>query len=173
MLELAPLYAPISEDLRRVDQVLRYELRSSISSVDALCRHVERYRGKMLRPAVLLLSGRACGDLRRGHDTLAAVVEMVHLATLVHDDILDDSDMRRSCETVNRGWGTESAVLLGDYLFSHAFALCSSLESQFASQLIGKTANTGASRSLACRAVRSIAETAVASAPADRDRHPL
>ncbi|MCH7871044.1 MAG: polyprenyl synthetase family protein [Planctomycetes bacterium] len=142
MLELAPLYAPISEDLKRVDQVLRHELRSSISSVDALCRHVERYRGKMLRPAVLLLSGRACGNVRRAHDTLAAVVEMVHLATLVHDDVLDDSDIRRSCETVNRMWGTESAVLLGDYLFSHAFALCSSLESQFASQLIGKTAST-------------------------------
>ncbi len=141
MLDLAPLYAPIREDLKRVDQVLLQELRSSISSVDLLCRHVERYRGKMLRPAVLLLSGRACGNIGPEHDTLAAVVEMVHLATLVHDDILDDSDMRRSRETVNRRWGTESAVLLGDYLFSHAFALCSSLESQFASQLIGKTAN--------------------------------
>ena len=142
MLELATLYAPINEDLKRADQILRDEISSTISSVDALCSHVQRYRGKMLRPAILMLAGRACGQVRPEHDTLAAVVEMVHLATLVHDDILDESDVRRAVVPVNRMWGTESAVLLGDYLFSHAFALCSSLDSQFASQLIGKTANT-------------------------------
>lgn len=138
--QLADVYAPIAADLRRVDEMLREELRADLPCVDELCAHVERFRGKMLRPAVLLMCGRAAGRLGPDHHVLAAVVEMVHLATLVHDDVLDDADLRRKLPTVNRRFGTESAVLLGDYLFSHAFHLCSSLESQFASQRIGATA---------------------------------
>ncbi len=138
--QLADVYAPIAADLRRVDQMLRDELRADLPCVDELCAHVERFRGKMLRPAVLLMCGQAAGRVGRDHHVLATVVEMVHLATLVHDDVLDDADLRRKLPTVNRRFGTESAVLLGDYLFSHAFHLCSSLESQFASQRIGATA---------------------------------
>ncbi|MBU0617724.1 MAG: polyprenyl synthetase family protein, partial [Planctomycetes bacterium] len=89
-----------------------------------------------------LLTGQACGELRPAHRVLAAVVEMVHMATLVHDDVLDEADIRRRAATVSRQWGNESAVLLGDLLFSHAFRLCSSLDDQFASQLIGQTAVT-------------------------------
>jgi octaprenyl-diphosphate synthase len=138
--QLADVYAPIAADLRRVDRMLRDELRADLPCVDELCAHVERFRGKMLRPAVLMMCGQAAGRVGPEHHTLAAVVEMVHLATLVHDDVLDDADLRRNLPAVNRRWGTESAVLLGDYLFSHAFHLCSSLESQFASQRIGATA---------------------------------
>lgn len=142
ILQLADLYAPIADDLERVRGLLRDELHTEQPAVAAMCRHVSRYHGKMLRPALLLLSGRCFGPTRDEHVTLAAVVEMVHVATLVHDDILDEADVRRGAATVNRRWGTEQAVLLGDFLISHAFHLCSSLDSQTASRLIGRTTNT-------------------------------
>lgn len=96
----------------------------------------------MLRPGLLLLAGRACGRVTEEHHTLAAVVELVHMATLVHDDVLDEADVRRRYPTVCRRSGNEAAILLGDYLISHAFHLCSSLDSQYASRLIGQTTNT-------------------------------
>ena len=76
----------------------------------------------------MLLSAQACGGVRPAHPVLAAVVEMIHTATLVHDDILDEAVVRRHAATVNAEWGNEAAVLLGDYLFTHAFHLASSLE---------------------------------------------
>ena len=96
----------------------------------------------MLRPALLLLVAKASEGVRPVHHTLAAVVEMVHMATLVHDDVLDNADERRKQPTINTISGNEAAVLLGDYLISHAFHLCSSLNSQQASRIIGATTNT-------------------------------
>jgi octaprenyl-diphosphate synthase len=142
MLRLAELFSSITVDLQESSRIFRHELRSAQPHVRALCEHIEHFRGKQLRPALLLLSGQACGELRPAHRVLAAVVEMVHIATLVHDDVLDEADVRRRAATVSRRWGNESAVLLGDLLFSHAFRLCSSLDDQFASQLIGQTAVT-------------------------------
>jgi octaprenyl-diphosphate synthase len=95
----------------------------------------------MLRPTLLLLSGKACGELTDVHVTLATVVEMVHMATLVHDDVLDDAELRRKGATINHLRGNEAAVLLGDYLISHSYHLCSSLDSQFASRIIARTTN--------------------------------
>ena len=139
---LAELYTPIEEDLRAVERCFDQELLSRFSVVTALCDHIRRYRGKMLRPAILLLTGKACGKVGSDHHTLAAVVEMVHVATLVHDDVLDEADVRRQSETVNASAGNIQAVLLGDYLISHAYHLCSSLDSQYAARLIGATTNT-------------------------------
>ncbi|GMV98455.1 MAG: polyprenyl synthetase family protein [Phycisphaerae bacterium] len=139
---LATLYEPIADELRRVCRVFDDELFSDLPFVNELCARVRQYRGKMLRPALLLLAGRACGQVREEHVTLAAVVELVHMATLVHDDVLDEADVRRNGATINRLEGNEAAVLLGDYLISHAFHLCSSLDSQYASRLIGATTNT-------------------------------
>jgi octaprenyl-diphosphate synthase len=139
---LADLYAPVADELARVERCFDDELASELPFVNDLCRRVRRYRGKMLRPTLLLLVGRACGRLCDPHTTLAAVVEMVHLATLVHDDVLDEADVRRMQPTINARHGNETAVLLGDYLISHAFHLCSSLEDQYASRLIGATTNT-------------------------------
>ena len=136
MLRLAELFSSIADDLEESSRIFRDELRSEQPHVRQLCEHIEHYRGKQLRPALLLLTGQACGELRPAHRTLAAVVEMVHLATL------DEADVRRRAATVSRRWGNESAVLLGDLLFSHAFRLCSSLDDQFAAQLIGRTAVT-------------------------------
>ena len=139
---LGTLYEPIAADLQKVVRVFDDELFSELPFVNELCTRVRLYRGKMLRPALLLLSARACGKLTDEHLTLAAVVEMVHMATLVHDDVLDDADVRRKHTTINRMEGNEAAILLGDYLISHAFHLCSSLDTQYASRLIGATTNT-------------------------------
>jgi octaprenyl-diphosphate synthase len=103
--------------------------------------HCGDYQGKRLRPALLLLSGRACGAITPAHPILAAVVEMIHTATLVHDDVLDESIVRRHAATVNAEWGNETAVLLGDYLFTHAFHLAASVESTLACRLIGRATN--------------------------------
>ncbi len=140
MLSLAELYAPVAADIQRGAEIFRRELVSDQDFIADLCQHVEQFHGKQLRPALLLLVARACGRVQPEHHILAAVVEMVHIATLVHDDVLDDADIRRRAATVNRLWGTECAVLTGDFLFSHAFTLCSSLASPFAAQVIGRTA---------------------------------
>jgi octaprenyl-diphosphate synthase len=90
---------------------------------------------------LLLLSGSATGGVNEDHKVLAAVVEMIHTATLVHDDILDDAETRRHVATVNNRWNNETSVLFGDYLFTHAFHLASSLESTDACRHIGRATN--------------------------------
>lgn len=131
----------IGSELAAVEQLFEEELRTDLACVNTLVRHVARFRGKMLRPTLLLLSGKACGALSDAHVALATVVEMVHMATLVHDDVLDEAELRRKGATINHLRGNEAAVMLGDYLISHSYHLCSSLESQFASRLIGHTTN--------------------------------
>ena len=140
-LPLTDLYAPVEQSMSRAVQILDRELQSALPFVNGLCERVRAYRGKMLRPALLLLTAKSVGNVREDHYTLAAVVEMVHLATLVHDDVLDEAEVRRRRPTVNSMSGNEAAVMLGDYLISHAFHLCSSLDSQYASRLIGHTTN--------------------------------
>jgi len=139
---LAELYETSGVRFDDVCRVFDDELLSDLPFVNTLCEHVGRYRGKMLRPALVLLAGRACGELTRQHRVIAAVVEMVHMATLVHDDVLDEADVRRGLVALNRLQGNEAAVLFGDFLISHAFHLCSSIDSQYASRLIGSTTNT-------------------------------
>ena len=141
-MKLAEHYTPIARSLERVERIFDDELAGEVDVVNNLCAHIRQYRGKMLRPALLLLTGEACGRVTREHHVLGSVVELVHMATLVHDDVLDEADLRRRCTTINRLHGNEAAVLLGDYLISHAFHLCSSLDSQYASRLIGSTTNT-------------------------------
>lgn len=139
---LTELYRPIRDDLARTESIFDDELRSEFAFVDDLCTTVRSYRGKMLRPALLLLSAKATGQLSSVHHTLSAVIEMVHMATLVHDDVLDEADERRRKPTVSSAAGNTMAVLLGDYLISHAFHLCSSLNDQHASRRVGATTNT-------------------------------
>jgi octaprenyl-diphosphate synthase len=138
---IAASTACIGDELRAVDRVFAGELTSDLPGVNTLVKHVSRFRGKMLRPLLLLLTGKACGRLTDAHVTLAAVVEMVHMATLVHDDVLDEAELRRKGATINHLRGNEAAVMLGDYLISHSFHLCSSLDNQLASRVIGRTTN--------------------------------
>jgi octaprenyl-diphosphate synthase len=138
---MASLTDCVKDQLQAVEKLFDKELGSQLACVDALVRHVSRFRGKMLRPMLVLLSGKACGKTVDAHIVLATVVEMVHMATLVHDDVLDEAELRRKGATINHLRGNEAAVLLGDYLISHSFHLCSSLDSQFASRVIGQTTN--------------------------------
>jgi octaprenyl-diphosphate synthase len=95
--------------------------------------------GKRLRPALLLLVGKAVsGQVGRAHLVLSAVAEMIHTATLVHDDVLDEAVVRRHLDTVNARWNNQSSILLGDFLFSHAFYLASTVGSTFACRQIGR-----------------------------------
>ncbi len=139
---LSQLFAPIASDLALVDRRLQQELRHSDPFIDELAQHSFRIGGKRLRPALLLLTARACGEVTHEHHTLAAVVEMVHTATLVHDDVLDEADVRRHLDTVNARWDNNTSVLLGDYLFSHAFYMASTLETTFGCRAIGESTNT-------------------------------
>ncbi|HEV3256576.1 MAG TPA: polyprenyl synthetase family protein [Gemmataceae bacterium] len=134
-------YAPIARDLAEVERVLVQALGSSRPHVSQLVAHLEHYRGKRLRPALLLLTARACGRVVAAHHTLGAVVEMIHTATLVHDDVLDGASLRRHQATVNAGWGNQTSILLGDYLFTHAFHLASTLDDVRACRLIGEATN--------------------------------
>ena len=140
-LALARLFAPVASELAAVDRRLEQELRHSDPFIDELAQHSFRIGGKRLRPALLFLAARAIGEITDSHRTLAAVVEMVHTATLVHDDVLDDAEIRRHLDTVNARWNNQTSVLLGDYLFTHAFYLASTLETTFGCRTIGEATN--------------------------------
>jgi octaprenyl-diphosphate synthase len=120
---LARLYEPIRAELNEVEQMYRAELSSDDPFIANLLEYIEDYSGKKLRPALLLLAGRACGRLTRDHIILGVVAEMLHTATLVHDDILDDALLRRKRASINALAGNEVSVLLGDHIFSHAFEI--------------------------------------------------
>jgi octaprenyl-diphosphate synthase len=132
------LYGPIAADLDEVERILTRSLHNHRARVAEVIDHVGHYRGKRLRPVLLLLTARACGRLVGAHHVLGAVVEMIHTATLVHDDVLDGARLRRRVPTVNASWGTQTSILLGDYLFTHAFHLASTLDDPRACRLIGE-----------------------------------
>ena len=134
----------LAGELAEVESRFAAELVSELPFVNDLVRHIERYRGKMFRPTLLLLSGLAVApdqELLDDHRTLAAVAEMVHMATLVHDDVLDESEVRRKGATINHLQGNEAAVMLGDYLISHAYHLCSSIGSPSIARLASRATN--------------------------------
>lgn len=144
-----PLMALLARQLDEVSLVFERQLASDLTAVNALCRHVEQYRGKMLRPMLLMLSGLAAGGepcdgavLTVKHRIIAAVAEMIHMATLVHDDVLDEAEQRRKAATVNHLRGNEAAVMLGDYLISNAFHLCSSAGDPAINLALGAVTNT-------------------------------
>src|SRR3982751_1615015 len=138
---LALVNETIKKELAAVEQLFTEELATDLTCANNLIRHVSRLRCKMLRHTLVLLAGKACGELTDAHIVLATVVEMVHMATLVHDDVLDEAELRRKGATINHLRGNEAAVLLGDYLISHSYHLCSSLDSQLASRVIARTTN--------------------------------
>jgi octaprenyl-diphosphate synthase len=138
---LSSMYAPIAAELTEAERIFQNELGSRFPFVQHLVDHCADFQGKRLRPALLLLSAKASGGISEAHPVLAAVVEMIHTATLVHDDVLDEAAIRRHAATVNAEWGNETAVLLGDYLFTHAFHLAASLDSTRACRWIGHATN--------------------------------
>jgi octaprenyl-diphosphate synthase len=124
-LDLSRIYAPVADDLRVFDEMLRRELRTDDPFIGELVAHVLGAKGKLIRPALALLSSAACGGADEQRFWLAGTVELIHIASLIHDDIIDAADLRRGISTVNTLWGNQVAVLLGDYLFATAFDLVS------------------------------------------------
>ncbi len=137
----ALLFSSIEDELEEVESLLLAELATSDPIIEQLVDYTSHWRGKRLRPALLLLSGSVYGPLIHDHKVLAAVLEMIHTATLVHDDVLDAASLRRHNATIHSRWDTATSVLFGDFLFTHAFHLASSLESTFACHMIGKATN--------------------------------
>jgi len=137
---LESLYAPVRKELDDVEELLRRELRSDHAFVDRLARHGFHLGGKRLRPALVLLSGKMLGTAGEDHVVLGAAMEMIHTATLIHDDVLDEATLRRHLETINSRWDNEASVLLGDYLFARSICLISRLDDPFAYRVISEAA---------------------------------
>ncbi len=133
------LYGSVAAELPRVREIVDAQLASEDAYVRNLVSKIAYQRGKMLRPALVLLGAEALGGCTDDRYALAAVAEMVHIASLVHDDVIDEADSRRNMPSLNRTVGNEGAVLLGDYVMSSAFGLCSSLKSPEAIQLLSET----------------------------------
>lgn len=132
----------LRERLAATVETMERELAPMSAPMRDLVGHVERYRGKMLRPTLVHLAALAAGGSTPDHDKAAAVVETIHLATLVHDDVLDDAEIRRRGKTINALHGNEAAVILGDYLIASAFHLCSSIEDQGVAMRVGEVTKT-------------------------------
>jgi len=122
---LTDIYAPIREELEAATDVLTREFRLSDARFVELLRHAASRPGKRIRPALLLLSGRACGAVTDRHIRSAAVVELIHTATLIHDDVIDDAQRRRRGATIKACWGDDVSIMLGDLLLARALELFS------------------------------------------------
>ncbi len=137
---LHQLYGPILGPLGEVERQLNLELQSPFESLAPVLSHGTQLGGKRLRPAMLLLAGAAVGNVSNDHVVLGTVIEMVHTATLVHDDVLDDAETRRHVATINARWNEHTSILLGDYLFAQSFRLAATLPSTEACRMIGESA---------------------------------
>ena len=113
----------ISEDMKAVDDLICLRLQSEVVLINQLSQYIINSGGKRLRPALVLLSARAFGYQGTQHHDLAAIIEFIHTATLLHDDVVDASELRRGKETANSIWGNEASVLVGDFLYSRAFQM--------------------------------------------------
>jgi octaprenyl-diphosphate synthase len=111
------------KDITAVDQIILKELTSDVVLINQIGQYIVSSGGKRLRPVLLLLAAKALSYKGNHHLTLAAVVEFIHTATLLHDDVVDDSDLRRGRNTVNAVWGNAASVLVGDYLLSKTFEM--------------------------------------------------
>jgi len=122
-LVLGELQQSLVTDMAAVDQVIRARLHSEVALVNQIGEYIINAGGKRLRPALVILSAQAFGYRGEYHHELAAVVEFIHTATLLHDDVVDESDLRRGRETANAMFGNGASVLVGDFLYSRAFQM--------------------------------------------------
>ena len=137
----ASLYAPIDADMRAVDAVVRTRLHSEVVLVRQVAEYIISAGGKRMRPALVLLSAGACGYAGTRHHELAAVVEFIHTATLLHDDVVDESSLRRGRDTANAVFGNPASVLVGDFLYSRAFQIMVGVGSMRVMQVLADATN--------------------------------
>jgi len=120
---LASLQQCVAEDLLKVNQVILQKVQNDVSLIADVATHIVNSGGKRLRPALTIACAKLCGYEGERHIRLAACVEFIHTATLLHDDVVDESKLRRGLATANDIWGNKSSVLVGDFLFSRSFQL--------------------------------------------------
>lgn len=138
--DLSTLLRPVAADLEQVRECIRRVLTEAVWPVGDLLSQLDLCGGKMLRPAMTLLGGQCVGSVAPEQIDLAAIMEMIHLASLLHDDVIDQAQARRGRRSANALWGNTQAVLLGDFVLSKAFALGTTLDLPEASAILCKTA---------------------------------
>lgn len=138
---LEEIRAPVGEDLRAVDAAIRARLKSAVPLVDQIAEHIIAGGGKRLRPLLVVLSARACGQQGAAHIEAAAFIEFIHTATLLHDDVVDGSSMRRGRHTANQVFGNQASVLVGDFVYSRAFQMMAALGCQPVMEIMAQATN--------------------------------
>ena len=141
-MSLLSTLAPVADDLARVDALIRRRLDSDVALVRQVAEYLVAAGGKRLRPALLLLACGALGNRSEARLPLAAVVEFIHTATLLHDDVVDASDLRRGRNTANAAFGNAPAVLVGDFLYSRAFQMMVEIDDMRVMQVLSEATNT-------------------------------
>ena len=133
--------ALVADDMARVDSLIRERLSSEVALINRLGAYIIGNGGKRLRPQLVLLASGACDVADARPITVAAIIEFIHTATLLHDDVVDASELRRGSETANSVWGNEAAVLVGDFLYSRAFEMMVEVESLALMDIMASTTN--------------------------------
>ncbi|MBS0611969.1 MAG: octaprenyl diphosphate synthase [Proteobacteria bacterium] len=132
----------VSADFEEVDRVVQYRLHSPVALVDQVASYIIHAGGKRLRPLLVLLAARACGHTGKDHVEAAAIIEFIHTATLLHDDVVDESSLRRGRDTANEVFGNATSVLVGDFLYSRAFQMMVSLDRMRVMSIMADATNT-------------------------------
>lgn len=132
----------VADDMQQVDQKVVTRLSSDVVLINQLGAYIINSGGKRLRPLLALLSARACGYTGETHIQVAAIIEFIHTATLLHDDVVDASKMRRGRKTANAIWGNEASVLVGDFLYSRAFQMMVEIDQMRVMDILAETTNT-------------------------------
>ena len=139
--DLPVIQAFADADMAAVDALIRRRLASDVVLINQVAEHIIAAGGKRLRPMLLLLAGRALGHQGADAHQLAAVVEFIHTSTLLHDDVVDESDLRRGRKTANALWGNAASVLVGDFLYSRSFQMMVELDRMEVMQVLADTTN--------------------------------
>lgn len=136
------LRALISGDMAKVNELIHAQLHSDVSLIDQLGHYIVNSGGKRLRPALVLLSSGVFSYEGEKHLELAAIIEFIHTATLLHDDVVDASLLRRGRDTANQRWGNEASVLVGDFVYSRAFQMMVKIDSMRIMEILSEATNT-------------------------------
>lgn len=129
-------------DMRQVDACIQDSLKSDVVLINQISSYIVASGGKRLRPVLLTLCAHACGYRGQQHIPLAAIIEFIHTATLLHDDVVDESDLRRGRQTAHAVWGNAASVLVGDFLYSRSFQMMVGLDSMRVMEVLADTTNT-------------------------------
>ena len=140
-MSLALIQSSINEDMRAVDAVIRKSLHSEVVLINQVADYIINSGGKRLRPALVLLSAGVFGKIETRHHELAAVVEFIHTATLLHDDVVDESSLRRGRATANTLFGNAASVLVGDFVYSRAFQMMVGVQNMRVMEILAEATN--------------------------------